>query len=156
MTTLVRWNPARDMVQVQRDMDRLVNRFFGDDSSKWTNNDSGAKPLALDVYSNEDSYFVEAALPGFKPEAVDISVEDGVLTLKAENKREAESEAESEGNGYTYLIRERFHGSYQRSFSLPKDVNVEAVEAKFKNGVLTVTLPKAEVSKPKRIEVKAI
>jgi HSP20 family protein len=152
MTTLVRWNPVREMVDVQRRMDRMFENLFGNDGT-WSLNDSGARPLALDVYRDEDNYYVEAALPGFTPEQVDLSVEDNVLTITATLNQDHPAE-DNVDSARSYLLRERFHGAYQRSLTLPRDVNSDGVEATYTNGVLTITLPKAEISKPKRIQVK--
>lgn len=148
MTRLVRWNPVRDMMTMQRTMDRLFDGAF--ENNTWPR-ENGARPLALDVYHTDNAYMIEAALPGFSPENVDIAVENRVLTIKANTARETEDK--HEGNSHSYLLRERFHGSFQRRLQLPEDVNVEAVAANFEHGMLKITVPKAEEAKPKRVTV---
>jgi HSP20 family protein len=103
---------------------------------------------ALDVYEDKDNLFVKAELPGFKKEDIDVSLEDGVLTLSGERKRD-ESLAEAQ----TYRA-ERFTGRFERALTLPTEVKTEEVSAHYADGILTITLPKAETAKPKQIEVK--
>lgn len=99
---------------------------------------------ALNLWEDADRFVVEAELPGVKPEAVDIQVVDGVLTLKA--SRETPDAA--------YLRRERMSGAFVRSIELPAGVDADRVEAALRDGILTITLPKAEAAKPRRIPVK--
>ena len=91
---------------------------------------------------------VRAALPGVKPDEIDISVSDGVLTIKGEHKEERKEEKES------YYHREIRYGAFSRSIQLPCRVDHERAEAEFENGVLTVSLPKAEEVRPKTIKVR--
>lgn len=144
MTTLVRWNPTREFAAMNRVMDHAFRNFFN--TSAWPA-ENGAQPLALDVSSTDDAYTVQASLPGFSPDNVDVSVDRNVLTIKAEVNSENEDEKP------TYVLRERYQGSYQRSLRLPEGVNADGVAASFDNGLLTVTFPKAEEVKPKRIPV---
>jgi HSP20 family protein len=109
----------------------------------------GLVPVAVDVIETEDAVVVKSDLPGLKPENVDISVTAGVLTIRGEFESEEEEEREN------VHIRERRYGAFQRSISLPTQVEAEDAEASFKDGVLKITLPKVEEEKPKRIEVKA-
>jgi len=102
---------------------------------------------AVDLYDNKDSVVVRAELPGMKREDIDISLHDGTLSISGERKVEKEYE-----NAETYRS-ERFVGRFQRTISLPSPVNGEAVSAQYKEGILTVTLPKTEESKPKQIHV---
>jgi len=88
-------------------------------------------------------------LPGFKPEEVDISITGDTLTLKGEHREEKETKNEN------YLLQERSYGSFSRSITIPVEVKSEKAEASFEDGVLTLTLPKAEEVKPKQIKVKA-
>jgi len=108
-----------------------------------------ARPLPVDVYETADAMVIEAALPGFDPEAVDITVNRDVVTIKADA-----SDADDEDR--TYHLRERAAAnSFERQIVLPVKINTEAAEAVFKNGILTLTLPKAEETKPKRVSIKA-
>ena len=102
---------------------------------------------SLDIYEKDDHLVVKTELPGIKKSDLDISLEDGVLTIKAEKKQEEVTEEA------TYYASERAFGEYSRAISLPFPVDAEKVAASLKNGLLTVKLPKAEEAKPRRIEV---
>ena len=103
---------------------------------------------AVDVYEDKDNVFVKAELAGLKKEDINVSLEDGVLTLSGERKSEQKSD-----NAETHRS-ERFVGRFSRSLTLPSEVKTDEVKASYQNGILTVTLPKAEAAKPKQIEVK--
>ncbi len=103
---------------------------------------------ALDMYQTGDDVVVKAALPGLKPEDVQISVTANVLTLRGEFKQENDKKEA------TYHIREQRFGSFERSVMLPTDVQTDKAKADFENGILTITLPKAEAVKPKSISIK--
>lgn len=149
MTNLIRWRPMRDMMTLRDEMDRLFERAFEDRSlSQWQPSTNWG--LALDVAENDDAYIVTASLPGMKPEDIDISITDNVLTIKGEYKSDETINEDS------YHIRERRFGSFGRSISLPSMVNSDDVAAQYENGVLTLTVPKAEEVKPRRIEVKVL
>jgi len=148
MRYLVRTSPFREIDAWQKAFDR----FFSDDVF-------GARPArpshtsyspALDVLDDENSLQVEASLPGFSPDQVEISVHDGVLTIKGDLEQLEEQEESGK-----YYLRERRYGAFQRAIRLPVDVDADAAEAVFENGVLNLTLPKVEAAKPKRITVKA-
>lgn len=135
---IVRYAPRKASMNMMNDFDR----FFRSDAP--TN-----VALALDVVENEDAYMVKASLPGVSPDDVEILFEDKVLSIKGE------VQAEEEAEGETYHIRERRSGSFSRSLRFPVDVDADAIEATYEHGVLTLSVPKAEAVKPKRIEVKA-
>ncbi len=103
---------------------------------------------AVDVTESKDAYNLEADLPGLDKKDIKVSIEDGILSLKGERKVESTSTE----NGQRHY--ERRYGSFERSFRLPKGVDANKVDAQFDKGVLKVTLPKSEESKPKRIEIK--
>jgi len=146
MTTLTRWEPFREMANLSRVMDRFFDEPFGEMPVLWRRGDG--YNLALDVAEQDDKYVVKASVPGIKPEDVEITLTDNVLTIKGETKAENEIKEEN------YHLRERRFGSFVRSIALPNSVDAEKIEAVNENGVLTLTLPKAEAIKPKRIEVK--
>jgi len=104
---------------------------------------------AIDLYQTTDEVVVKASLPGLKADDVQITVTDDVLTLRGEFKQE------SERKDATYHIREQHSGVFERSVMLPTDVQTEKAKADFQDGILTITLPKAEAVKPKTITVKA-
>jgi HSP20 family protein len=114
-----------------------------------TNEIVGSWNLALDVAEKGDVFTVKASLPGISPDDLNVTLEDNVLTIQGEVK---EDETIEESN---YHIRERRTGSFSRSVRFPVPVESDKVEAEFENGVLTLSIPKAEAVKPKRIAVKA-
>ena len=144
--SLIRWDPFGEMVSLRDAMDRLFEESVVGVPMRRR---EGTQMLALDVYETEDDLKVEASLPGFKPDEVDISVVGNTLAIKAEAEREEKSE---EGR---YHYRERRYDSYRRTIPLPTDVDGGKSEATFEDGILKLTLPKVEEAKPKRIEVKA-
>jgi len=102
---------------------------------------------AVDIKEDSDKFVLYADIPGVKPEEIEVRMEAGILTLTGEKKSEVKTEKE----GYKRI--ERTFGSFYRRFSLPDSANAEAISAKFKNGVLEITIPKREAVKPKRIDV---
>jgi len=116
-----------------------VNRLFS----------TGSEFPALNVWSNDEETIVKAELPGFEPENIEIAVEGNILNLRG--SREIEEAKEGE----TFYRRERYNGKFARSLKLPAGVDADKVTAEFKNGVLSISLPKAEAHKPKKIEIKA-
>jgi HSP20 family protein len=141
---MVRWEPFGDFGSLRRAMDRVFEDF-GRDFSR-----SGQSDLtfAIDLSEAEDKVSVKAVLPGVKPEDVDISVSENVLTIKGESRFEATDEKEN------YYRREIRYGSFSRSIPLPTRVDYEKADADFAEGILTVTLPKAEDVKPKSIKIR--
>ncbi len=148
MANLVRWDPFRDMVTLREAMDRLFEESFVRPRG-WLAPTEGLATLALDVYETADDVTVQASIPGVKPEDIDISITGDMLTIKGEVSEERE---EKEG---TYYIRERRYGAFERSITLPTQINADKAQADFANGVLTLTLPKVEEVKPKSIQIKA-
>ena len=144
-----RTDPFRDMTVLRRQMDDLFNRGFAGFLGEPDNGETMASwSPAMDVLETEDSVVLRAELPGLTEQDVEITVENNVLTLRGEKKFEHD---ESEGN---YRRIESRYGSFYRSFSLPTSVDKERIDAKFANGVLQISLPKAEKAKPKKIAVK--
>ncbi|MBN2084426.1 MAG: Hsp20/alpha crystallin family protein [Anaerolineales bacterium] len=147
MANLIRWDPFREMGSMREVMDRLMEdgytRPLG--AGLW---DVSPVPT-MDLYQTEDSVVVKMGLPGVKPEDIQISVANGVLTIRGEVKEEKDE------NEKIYHLRERRFGSFSRSISLPSNVSADKSDAEFENGILTLTLPKAEEAKAKTIVVKA-
>jgi HSP20 family protein len=148
MTHLVRWEPFRDLISLREAMDRLFEESFVRPRAEWPA-PVGAGTLAVDMYETEDAIVVESAIPGVKPEDLDISITRDTLTIKGETKVEEEVKEEN------FIRRERRYGSFCRSLAIPMPVVADKAEAEFENGVLTLTLPKAAEVKPKAIKVKA-
>ena len=148
MANLVRWDPFREMVSLRDAMDRLFEESFVRPRG-WIAPAEGVASLAVDVHESDDDLTVRASIPGVKPEDIDISITGDTLTIKGETREEKE---EKTGN---YHLRERRYGAFQRTVSLPTQVNADKASAEFENGVLTLTLPKVEEVKPKSITIKA-
>ncbi len=122
--------------------DSLFNDMLGD----W-----GVYPSrfrAVDITANDDAYILEAELPGYKQREVKVNIEKHVLKLSSTK------ETKKEEKDKKHLVSERYYQSFERSFSLPEDVDEEKISGEFADGILTLTLPKKEVAKPKAIEVK--
>jgi HSP20 family protein len=145
MTTIARWEPFRGLSTLHDQVNRLFNetvlRGQGEDSALTT------WSPAVDIYETENELVVKADLPDVAEKDIDVRVENNLLTIRGERKFE---KSVSEDN---YLRVERSYGAFSRSFSLPNTVNAEAIHAEYKNGVLTVTMPKREESKPRQVKV---
>jgi HSP20 family protein len=148
MSNLVRWEPFRDLISLREAMDRLFEESFVQPRAGWPA-PIGAGTLAVDMYETDDAVVVKSSIPAVKPEDVDVSITGDTLTIKGE------TEAEEEVKEENYIRRERRYGSFCRSLTLPLPVVADKAQAEFENGVLTLTLPKAEEVKPKAIKVKA-
>lgn len=146
MSNLMRWEPAREMMTLREAMDRLFDDAFTRPLSVrdgW----SMASP-AIDMYQTDNEVVVRASIPGIKADEVQINVTGDVLTLKGEVKQEEERKDRA------WHIREQRFGSFERSVALPTSVKSDQAEAVFENGILTVTLPKADEVKPRTINIK--
>jgi HSP20 family protein len=145
MSSLVRWEPFREMINLRDVMDRLV-----DDAYFRPRSAMGALAApAIDMIEDEDEIVVQAALPGIKPDEVNLTITGDVLTIRGETKSELDQERDN------YLLRELRFGSFSRSVPLPTTVVADKAKAQFENGVLTLSLPKAEEVQPKTISIKA-
>ena len=145
--TMIRWEPFREMMSLRNAMDRLFEESFVRPSRVWPELERGE--ISVDMYQTANDVVVRAALPGMKPEEVDISITGDTLMIKGEHKAEQEVKQED------YFYKERCYGTFSRSIPIPVQVRAEKAEALFENGVLTLTLPKAEEVKPRQIKVKA-
>ena len=150
--TLTRWNPTKELLGVEKEFSRLFDSFnnrFGLKSSKNDEEYMNAvwSPLT-DVIEDTDKYSLRLDLPGVKKEDVKISFVNGKLTISGERH------SETEKKDSTYHHIERAFGKYYRSFSLPEKIVEDRIEAEFKDGILNISIPKAEEAKPKQIEVK--
>jgi len=143
---IVRWEPFRNLLGTQREFDRLFREaftpFFGETELSTR---SWAPPV--DIYETENNIVLKAELPGIDPKDVEIRVEDNTLYLKGERKHEKEVKEEN------YHRVERSYGSFARSFSLPNSIDADKVKAEYKDGLLTLSMPKREEAKPKTIKI---
>jgi HSP20 family protein len=173
---IVRFNPMNEVMNLQREMDRIVDRFFpvarpDDDAAR-----SAVWRPTVDVHEDENSFVIDAELPGMRKEDVKISFQDGVLSLSGERRYEYEEKepvaekpnGNGNGNGEGTVEgrvsverktgrschrMERFYGRFHRTFTFPTAVNPDTISARFENGILKVVVPKAEQVKPRQIEI---
>ena len=143
---IVRWEPLRDLLASQREFDRLFREAFSPAQSEGELSTRTWAP-PVDIYENGDSLVLKAELPGINPDDVEIRVEDNTLYLKGERKFEKEVKEQN------YHRVERSYGTFTRSLSLPNSIDADKVAANFKDGVLTLTMPKKEEAKPKTIKI---
>ena len=139
------WTRSNRLSSLRDEVNRLFDLSFPGFTSEG-NLLSGWNP-SLDIYQDKDNVFVKAELPGMKKDEIEISLHDGMLSIAGERKHEEESKG---GNSFR---SERFFGRFHRTVSLPTTVDTAKVKAAYKDGILTVTLPKAEEAKPKQIQV---
>ncbi|PPD47269.1 MAG: heat-shock protein Hsp20 [Methylobacter sp.] len=141
---IVRYQPWGLLNQLQKELERGYQGGASDGSAataEWA--------PAVDIKEETDKFVLHADIPGVKPEEIDISMENGVLTIKGEKKTEATTEQE----GYKRV--ERSYGSFYRRFSLPDSANADAISAKSRHGVLEIVIPKREAVQPKKINVSS-
>jgi HSP20 family protein len=143
--TIVRWEPLRELGALQSEMNRLFNTVF--DSPGGNGGTLRRWMPAMDLLETADSFVLRADLPGMSEEDVNIELEDSTLTISGERKTEHDSSEEG------FYRVERASGAFQRSLTLPKGVDPEAVTASFDRGVLEVRIPKPEERKPRRISI---
>jgi HSP20 family protein len=145
MSNLIRWEPAREMMTLRDAMDRLFDDAFTRPLRMY---DGQMSIPAVDMYQTDDEIVVKAAVPGAKADDVQINVTGEVLIIKGEigEKQEVEEKA--------YHLREQRWGVFERTIALPTDVIADKAKAEFENGILTITLPKAEEVRPKTINIK--
>jgi HSP20 family protein len=138
---LVRWDPFRDLTALQTEVNRLFSRASGDvtDRQSWT--------PAIDVVETDDAIVLKAELAGMDPKDINIEVQDNVLTVSGERRFQEEVKEDK------YYRIERRYGSFSRSLALPPTADETKVEAKYDSGLLEITVPKAEIAKPKKITV---
>lgn len=145
MTRMVRFSPGNELRRLQREMDQLFDSF----SSRSENGDG--RPASswtprTDLAETEEEYLIHLDVPGVSKEDFDINFQDGTLTVRGVRKADEEESS--------YVRVERASGPFYRSYALPESVDADAIRADYRNGVLTLHVPKAEASKPRRIEVQ--
>ena len=147
MSALMQWDPFRELEEVSDRLNRMFARPATRTNGKETMTVANWAPT-VDISETDGEYQIKAEIPDVRKEDVKVTVEDGVLTIQGERKQEKEEK------GKRYHRIERSYGSFVRSFSLPDVIDEEKVKAEFKDGVLSLHLPKSEKAKPKAIEVK--
>jgi HSP20 family protein len=148
------WRPAMDLTRWERDMDRMMENFFGRRMRSWLpdrlfrGEELAFRAPAVDLFEEKDDIVVKAELPGIDKDNIEVNLTDHTLTIKGEKKKEEEVKEEN------YFRSERSYGSFVRTLELPKDVHADKVKASFKNGILEIRMPKTEEAKAKEIKVK--
>ncbi len=149
---ITKWNPARELLNVEREFNRLFNslgsRFSSSDSSGIEEYENAVWTPLTDIAEDKDNYVLKLDLPGVSKDNVKISFIDGMLNISGERKQEKETKDAK------YHRMERAYGKYFRSFSLPSKIKEDKIDAEFKDGQLMITVPKAEEAKPKEIPIK--
>jgi len=145
---LVQWNPWTEVSTLKHDIDRLFNQYMPGLFGNGGTGDALWMPR-MDLRETDTAFIVEADLPGMVLEDITVQVEGSTVIISGERKGEHVS------NAGDMAYRERRFGKFQRAFTLPAAVKVDAIEAKYTNGVLTVTVPKAEEARTKRIAIQA-
>jgi HSP20 family protein len=146
MTITRRPSPFGELLSLRQAMDRLFEDSFVRPTG-WTSSALDARTLPVDVSMSSDELVVEAQLPGLKPEDVEITLENGTLTIRGETAEDREERKDD------YLVREIRRGTFSRSISLPNGLQAENAAATFENGTLTLRIPKAEEVKPRQIRI---
>jgi HSP20 family protein len=145
MTTITRWDPFRELVEMQNRLNTIFREPASSSNELMT---SGAFVPPVDIYADEQKIVLKVELPGMSEKDIDIQLENHTLTLRGERKVEKEEKEEN------FVRIERRYGSFQRSFTLPETVDPESVNAVYENGVLKIELAKREQAKPKQIKVR--
>jgi len=146
---LVRYRePFQELDRMRRDMDRLWDSFFEDRPMVRRGDWMGEWMPSLDLSETKNEFVVKAEVPGMTPKDIDISLSEGILTIRGEKKQEKEEKEEN------YHFVERSYGSFSRSIRLPGEVHSDKIKAAYKDGILRVTLPKTEETKKKEIKIK--
>ncbi|HEX7345921.1 MAG TPA: Hsp20/alpha crystallin family protein [Candidatus Limnocylindrales bacterium] len=137
----------RDFVTLRDAVDRLFEESFVD-PTRFLSVGVGSRTMPLEIYETPDEVTVKALVPGVSPDDLDVTVHDGVLTMKAK------TETPQASDDWDWHLREIGYGEFSRSVSLPTKVDVDKADARFENGILTLTLPKAAESRPARISIQ--
>ena len=147
MPSIIRYEPFKEMVSLQDRMNRLFEEAWGRSHRPDEDFITGTWAPAVDVRETKESLEISVELPGMDPKDVAITVENNILTLRGSREFEKADEGE------TYHRVERAYGAFERSFTLPRSVNAEKINAKFKQGVLHLSLPKREETKPRSVKI---
>jgi HSP20 family protein len=144
--TMIRWSPYRNLINLNREFGHLWDDFSTVRRDERQSETCWAPDI--DLTENKEAYFLRADLPGVSKENIKVTLNENVLTLSGEKKFEKAAQEVS------FHRSERVYGTFSRSFRLPETIDSEKIHAEFKDGVLSLTVPKAESVKPKEIEIK--
>ena len=147
MSSVIRWSPISDLMSLHNAMDRLFGDTFGVPGSSRSVGAVGEGYLPLDVYQTDKAWVIRAAVPGVDPSAVEVTFDGGQITIKGEIKPPADTPPEE------YWLRENYAGKFSRQVTLPDDTVGEQARAQFVNGMLILTVPRAQPTKPKSVKI---
>lgn len=139
-----RWEPFRDMLSLRADMDRLFTTLFGQAPEER----EGFWAPVVDIEEDNENILVKAEIPGMKKEDIKVSVQGNMLNITGERKQESEVKSK------TFHRVERSYGRFSRMITLPTDVDSDKVKASYKDGILSITMPKPESVKPRHVDVE--
>lgn len=139
-----KWVDRRGLPELRTEMDRLLSDFFGQ-----TEGTTSRFAPATDLYETDEHYVVEAELPGLERDDINVTIEQGTLTISGRR-----TFRDTKEDGANWHMRERATGQFRRSFSLPRSIEADSVNARFENGILTVEVPKAAEARSRQIEVE--
>ncbi len=142
-----RWDPFQELHELSETFDRFFNRFWSD--QPWSSPQWVGDYLPLDIVETDENYLVKASIPGLNPDDLEITFSNNVLTIKGEVKPDWKVDQPC------YHLKERWHGPFQRSLTLPENIVADDIQANYEAGVLTVVLPKSAEARPKRIQIQA-
>jgi HSP20 family protein len=142
---IIRWRPLGEVNNFKREMDQMFDNFFG--SGKDVDEFSSAWHPSVDIKETKDDFVLMAEVPGMSKDDIKINISENTLTIKGEKKEE------QKGDDQNYHRVERRYGAFQRSFTLPTQIHGTKVKAAYKDGILTITMPKKEEVKPKEIPI---
>ena len=145
---LIRWDPFREMSALQERMNQLFSDVRGQGNVREEERIRSSWIPAVDIFETPEAIVLKAELPGITAQDISVEVKDNILTLKGEKRLEKETKEEN------YHRMERSYGSFQRAFTLPGTVQQEKAKAKFKDGILEISLPKADEARPRQIKVE--
>ena len=148
MSMIRRTSPLGEIVSLRNAMDRLFDQSFW--RPTWVARELEEYPIPLDVQTSADSVVVKAALPGVKPEEVDVTIDGNTLTITGRMAEEQESDDQG------YLVREIRRGTFSRSVALTSELDTDKARASFENGIVMLTIPKAEQAKPRQIRISPV
>ena len=142
---IVKWDPFKELASLREDMNRLFESFFERYPKEKT---EGFWSPSIDVEETENKFVVKAELPGMKKENIKVSLSSDTLTISGEKERREEEK------GKTYYRMERAYGKFQRTITLPAEIETDKAKVSYTDGILTLTLPKSEISKPREIPIQ--
>lgn len=148
MSSVIRWTPISDLMSLHNAMDRLFGDTFGvSGGAGRTAGAVGEGYLPLDIYQTDKEWVIRAAVPGLDPQSVEVTFDAGQITIKGEIKLPHDVRPEH------YWLRENFYGKFSRQVTLPEDAVGEQAKAQFVNGMLILSIPKAQPAKPKSVKI---